>query len=383
MKKKIIAILLTVVLLQTMVVTVFAATQSDVNAAKQKANQAASKKKEITAEKDTILNEISALEDEIEEYEDELVELNSKISKLEGNIKEKNEEIAQLQKDYEEKQQLLEDRLVAIYEEGQITFLDVLLSAESVLDYISMNARVQELTEADNAQMEAVENQRITVEKAKKELEQQKNEVNDARKTAEVKQQQLKITKTNKEAKISQLTSEQKKLQTEINKYNAEVRRLEEEIAKAAQSASGQYVGNFSGTLSWPLSSNSSGYNYITSYFGYREQPVAGASTNHRGLDIGVSVGTPVYSAGNGYVVTKGYSSVRGYYVMVKHADNLYTFYQHLSSILVSQGQNVKRGQQIAKSGSTGIGTGPHLHFEVRTGPYYGDEVNPLNYCHW
>ncbi|MFQ8989146.1 MAG: M23 family metallopeptidase, partial [Intestinibacter sp.] len=81
--------------------------------------------------------------------------------------------------------------------------------------------------------------------------------------------------------------------------------------------------------LAWPLSSSDTPYyNYITSYFGNREQPVAGASTNHRAIDIGVPIGTPVYSAEDGYVMTKGYSSVRGYYVMVKHADNLYTFYQ-------------------------------------------------------
>jgi len=135
--------------------------------------------------------------------------------------------------------------------------------------------------------------------------------------------------------------------------------------------------------LSWPVSSSSPYYNNITSYFGNREQPVPGASTYHRAIDIGLPVGTAIFSSADGYVVTKGYSSVRGYYVMVKHADNLYTFYQHLSSISVSSGQNVKRGQQIAKSGSSGIGSGPHLHFEVRTGPYYGSEVNPLNYTHW
>lgn len=383
MKRKIISILLVLILVQTICMNVFAASQADLDAAKSKASEATKQKKEITAEKDTILNEISDLEDSIEEYENELKELKNKISKLETNIEEKNEEILDLEKDYEEKQQLLTNRLVAIYEEGQITFLDVLLSSENILDYISMNARVQELAEADNAQMEKVENQRISVEKAKKELEEQKTDLDVAKKSAEAKQKQLKVIKDDKEEKVANLTAEQKKLQTEINKYNEEVKRIEEEIAKAAQRSSGQYVGSFSGTLSWPVSSNSPDYNYISSYFGYREQPVAGASTYHRGIDIGISTGTPIYSAADGYVATTGYSSVRGYYVMVKHADNLYTFYQHLSKILVSEGQHVKRGEKIAKSGSSGIGTGPHLHFEVRKGPYYGDEVNPLNYCHW
>ena len=121
----------------------------------------------------------------------------------------------------------------------------------------------------------------------------------------------------------------------------------------------------------------------ITSYFGNRESPVPGASTNHRGIDIGVSTGTPVYSSADGYVLDVQYTGVRGLFVLIKHGNNLYTRYQHLSSSNVSAGQYVKRGQQIARSGNSGIGSGPHLHFEVLTRPYYGYEVNPLNYAHW
>ena len=137
------------------------------------------------------------------------------------------------------------------------------------------------------------------------------------------------------------------------------------------------------GTLSWPLSKSSPGYKTITSYYGNRQVPIAGATSNHRAIDIGVPTGTPVLSAGNGIVISTGYNSARGYFVIIKHADNLYTLYQHLSKILVSRGQAVSTGKTIAKSGSSGIGTGPHLHFEVRKSQYYGSEVNPLDYCHW
>lgn len=135
--------------------------------------------------------------------------------------------------------------------------------------------------------------------------------------------------------------------------------------------------------MSWPLSKSSPGYNYITSYYGNRQVPIAGATSDHRAIDIGVPTGTPVLSAGNGIVISTGYNSARGYFVIIKHADNLFTLYQHLSKILVSRGQTVSTGKTIAKSGSTGVGTGPHLHFEVRKSQYYGSEVNPLDYCHW
>lgn len=361
---------------------VTAYTQSDVNSTKNKVNQATKQQNAIKAEKETILNEIADLDDKISEYEGELEELNTKIKKLEGQIATKGKEIEKLKEEFEEMQQLLTDRLVAIYEEGQVNFLDVLLSAESIWDYISMPTRIQELTEADNNQMEKVEKQRIEVEKAQKQLEEQNVELKDAMKTAEMRQKQLVIVKADKQNKAANLTAEQKKLQSQIKKYNDEIKKMEEEIARAAQN-SGGYVGNFNGTLSWPISSTSRNYNYITSYFGNRDVPVAGATANHGAIDIGVYSGTPIYACGDGYVMVSSSNGARGVYVMIKHANNLYTLYQHLSSSSVRVGQTVKRGQLIAHSGNTGISSGPHLHLEVRTSPYYGSEVDPLKYMHW
>ena len=374
MRKKIISILLILILLQMACVSVFATTRSDLNNAKNNLS---------TAEKETILNEIDDLEDEIAGYQAEITELNSKITKMEKNIKEKNKEIEKLQEEYEEKKQLLADRLVAIYEQGRITFLDVLLASDNIWDYISMSSKVQQLTDADNEQMDKVEAQKNEVERAKKALEKEKKELAESKKSVQDKQAKVKVAKDKKEAKVANLTAEQKKLQTQINNYNKEIQKLEEELAKAANDYNNSYTGKFVGTLSWPLSKSSPGYKTITSYYGNRQVPIAGATSDHRAIDIGVPTGTPVLSAGNGIVISTGYNSARGYFVIIKHADNLYTLYQHLSKILVSRGQAVSTGKTIAKSGSSGIGTGPHLHFEVRKSQYYGSEVNPLDYCHW
>ena len=383
MRKKIISILLILILLQMTCVSVFATTRSDLNNAKNNLSKETKNKKAVTAEKETILNEIDDLEDEIAGYQAEITELNSKITKMEKNIKEKNKEIEKLQEEYEEKKQLLADRLVAIYEQGRITFLDVLLASDNIWDYISMSSKVQQLTDADNEQMDKVEAQKNEVERAKKALEKEKKELAESKKSVQDKQAKVKVAKDKKEAKVANLTAEQKKLQTQINNYNKEIQKLEEELAKAANDYNNSYTGKFVGTLSWPLSKSSPGYKTITSYYGNRQVPIAGATSNHRAIDIGVPTGTPVLSAGNGIVISTGYNSARGYFVIIKHADNLYTLYQHLSKILVSRGQAVSTGKTIAKSGSSGIGTGPHLHFEVRKSQYYGSEVNPLDYCHW
>lgn len=383
MRKKIISILLILILLQMACVSVFATTRSDLNNAKNNLSTATKNKKAVTAEKETILNEIDDLEDEIDGYQAEITELNSKITKMEKNIKEKNTEIEALQKEYDAKKKLLEDRLVAIYEQGRITFLDVMLASDNIWDYISMSSKVQQLTDADNEQMDKVEAQKNEVERAKKALEKEKKELAESKKSVQDKQTKVKVAKDKKEAKVANLTAEQKKLQTQINNYNKEIQKLEEELAKAAGDYNNSYTGKFAGTLSWPLSKSSPGYKTITSYYGNRQVPIAGATSDHRAIDIGVPTGTPVLSAGNGIVISTGYNSARGYFVIIKHADNLYTLYQHLSKILVSRGQTVSTGKTIAKSGSTGVGTGPHLHFEVRKSQYYGSEVNPLDYCHW
>ena len=160
MKKRIVSIVLVLILLLSVASSCMAYTQSDINATQQKVNEATKQQNAIKAEKETVLNEIAELDVSINEYEAEISTLNSKINKLEKQIKEKGKEINKLQDEFEEMQQLLTDRLVAIYQEGQVSFLDVLLSAESVWDYITLPTRIQELTEADNSEMDRVETQR-------------------------------------------------------------------------------------------------------------------------------------------------------------------------------------------------------------------------------
>ena len=107
------------------------------------------------------------------------------------------------------------------------------------------------------------------------------------------------------------------------------------------------------------------GGGYISSYYGGRTSPTAGASSNHKGVDIAAATGTPIYASAGGTVVTSSYSSARGYYIVVSHGNGVCTLYQHCSSISASVGQYVSQGQVIGYVGSTGISTGPHLHYEV------------------
>ena len=125
------------------------------------------------------------------------------------------------------------------------------------------------------------------------------------------------------------------------------------------------------GTFRWPCTGR------VTSTFGGRRSPGGIGSTNHKGIDIANRKGTPIYAADGGTVTYAGWMSGYGYLVRIDHHNGYVTYYGHNSSLLVSSGQHVYKGQQIAKMGSTGNSTGNHCHFEVRLN---GVPKNPLNY---
>ena len=152
----------------------------------------------------------------------------------------------------------------------------------------------------------------------------------------------------------------QEKAENDVDKFEEDLR------AECSVSAS-------QGIFLWPCPSS----NHITSYFGNRTPPKQGASSDHKGIDIGASMGSQVIAAAAGKVTTVAYSGARGYYIVVDHGNGYATLYQHLSRQDVRTGDMVTAGQQIGAVGETGISTAPHLHFEVHVN---GTPVNPLQY---
>lgn len=141
-------------------------------------------------------------------------------------------------------------------------------------------------------------------------------------------------------------------------------------IGESSNAASGG--SDFSGTLYWPTDGTE-----ITSYFGPREAPTVGASTNHGAIDIGVSTGTNVYACLDGTVTIAQYSDSAGNYIEIDHGNGYVTKYMHNSQLKVSVGDKVTAGQVIALSGSTGYSTGPHVHFQIEKD---GEKVDPLTF---
>lgn len=376
MIKKIVSVILIFILLSIMTVPSFAASISELKDQKQEAED---KKDKVTAEKNSVLDDISELNAQISDYEDDIDELQTKISDLKDSIETKEKEIKELEEENKEREKLLVNRLIAMYEKGQTTYLDILLSSDDITSFISGYYRVEEIAQADQEVITSILEKQEETQEVKDDLEKEKKEVDEAKKEVESKNEKLQVAKKAKQAKVNNLSAEEKELQQTIDEFEEAIKDAQKEIEEAGNNASsgGGYEGSFEGVLDWPLSYS---YNIITSVFGYRDSPTAGASSNHGAVDIAVSY-VPVYAPASGKVIIARWLSGYGNYVMIDHGNGYYTGFGHLSGYSVSQGQTVSRGQQIATSGNTGISTGPHLHYEVYIGGTANSyRVDPLQY---
>lgn len=345
-------------------------------------NQIEDKKKEIEniqAQKSENMKAVETLMDQISDYEDEIDELDGKISDLTSKIKEASNKIKEDEEKYNQKQAQLKDILVTTYENGKTSFLDFLLSSNSLIEFISTYYMISELTSYDTDLLEEVENEKKSLEEQKQTLEANKSSLNSAKTTKEAKSAALKTAKTAKEKKVAELTEDEKKTQAEIQELknheasiNKKIQQMKEEYDRKMNSGSNK--GPTSLSSGWPVANPSIGTKYGVSgkYW---------SSGYHTGVDFKASIGTPVYSIGDGQVFDTGYNSAYGNYVEIYHGNNIYSFYAHASSVKVKEGQTVSKGQQIMLSGATGNVTGPHLHFEIRTPGYrYSNCVNPMSY---
>ena len=179
-----------------------------------------------------------------------------------------------------------------------------------------------------------------------------------------------------KDAEIEQISSDlgdTKDKLSELQAAAAAAERKQQEKNSGYSNNAGASVITGNGTFTHPCP----GYTYISSEFGYREQPIAGASTNHKGMDFAAPAGTPIYAAASGTVTSASYSGNAGNMIVINHGNGLQTYYMHCNSMYVRAGQTVSKGQNIGAVGSTGNSSGPHLHFQVMQN---GTPVNPRNY---
>lgn len=377
MSKKIISILAIISIILAYTGISIGATQSDIDNLNQQKEDAQDELEGIQNQKETASSELENIKSQIFNMENEIYQLETKLNNLNSSIEQKQKDIEAKQVELEHKEQLLKDRLVAMYKGGGVSYLDVVLGSTSYIDMFTKYNAVKTIAEKDTQLINEVSEQKTTIENEKQELEKSKAEVETVKKEKDAKNAKLKAAKVAKQTTVNNLSSEEQALQKKIDEFEAAIDKAQQEIQDSINGSDGGYDGSFKGVLEWPLSYN---YNIITSVFGQRPSPTVGASSNHGAIDIGVSY-VPVYAPADGKVIIARSLSGYGNYIMIDHGNGWYTGFGHLSQYKVSSGMVVKAGQQIAVSGNTGVSTGPHLHYEVYIGgTAKGNRVDPLLY---
>lgn len=332
---------------------------------------------------------VKKLDSTLETIGDELSKLSDDIGKKEQQIETTKTELSAAKETEKNQYDSMKLRIKYMYEKGSSSYVDILMESGSLSEILNKAEYIGKISSYDRKMLDeyAATKEKIAVKETELEAEHAEllglQDETEARqhsveqllsaKQTELKKYETKIAAA--EGEISEYDKAIKAQENEIKSIEAEIKRQEEEARKKAQAAGQSYktvnLGDI--TFTWPCPASSR----ITSNFGGRSSPTEGASTNHQGLDIGAPTGSAIVAAASGEVVVSTYSASAGNYVMINHGGGVYTVYMHASSRLVSVGDKVKKGQTIAKVGSTGYSTGPHLHFGIRVNGTY---VNPRKY---
>ena len=344
--------------------------QAQQNELQQKIDEADKQISENAAEKKRLDTEINHVQAEIDSLNTRIADSNTKIAQKESELSAAE---AESRKQYESYTQ----RAKMMVERGSITYLEVLLNAKSFGDLLSRISIVKEIVKYDSDRLDALRETEEKISGLKTELETQKQELEDL-KASEVEQMNS-LTQKRSESQqlIDSLRNDKESYEKALAEQEAAEAAARAEIARLSQQSSGssgtstQYSD---GIMMQPASGP------VTSYYGSRIHPVTGQRKTHTGMDFGAAYGTNIVAAASGTVLISGYNTGGyGNYVVIDHGGGVTTLYAHASSLCVSAGEYVSQGQLIAKVGSTGMSTGPHLHFEVLVNGAHTDPLNYLN----
>ncbi|MDZ4166308.1 MAG: peptidoglycan DD-metalloendopeptidase family protein [Coriobacteriia bacterium] len=340
---------------------------------------------------DSIQVEINALADDVTAATERTERLRSEVDGLRSQVNAKQGEIDVTQAEFERQKALLAERMQATYKNGDFLYLELLLDSRSIEDLIARTTLVQRVLKSNEELAAGLKATRISLEKAKAEIERDLAAVDAKRAEAQAEEDRLRDLRAQHQSKLNAQKAAQDQKADLVAENSANAKRLralaeaeEAESAKIASELYGTGSGYFAGVMAFPVP----GFEQTPtggSAFGYRVHPILGYRKMHTGIDIGGRAvgrdinGAPIVAASDGTVIYTGYRGGYGNTVIIDHGNGVTSLYAHMQSgsYKVSTGQSVTKRQAIGAVGSTGLSTGPHLHFEVRIN---GNPVDPMGY---
>ncbi len=370
--KKALCILMSLVVGMSLIVPVFADKLTD---AQNKKNTVDKKINDLTKQKKSEEKKLKTAKEKQEEIESaqkrekhEYDELLDQICELNQGIEELDKSIEASEKEYNDKMELLKIRIRVMYENSDFTYLDTLAESKSVTDFLERLELVSTISKRDKEIVECIKEAKRDIAFKKQLVVGQKEQIQSKADESLVTINNLSASRASLDNQIKEINTKLKKLEQEEDKLISQSNALVSQIKNLQKK--GAYAG---GSMTWPSPSSSK----ISSYYGNRLHPILKKYKMHTGIDISAKQGTSIVAANKGTVIMAGWQNGYGYTVVLDHGGGITTLYAHCSKLLVSVGKSVKAGDTIAKVGSTGMSTGPHLHFEVRKN---GSTTNPLNY---
>ncbi len=339
---------------------------------------------------------VEALDAQLTEISQQIVSLKNKMKTADQEIRKTEKELKAAQQKEQEQSESMKARIKYTYENfGSMNYITMLLESDSFIDFLNYAFYMNAIMEYDRAQLEAYAKTKQLIADSKEKLEKNRAELKEMEAQVKEEKQAVDLLMEEKENQLQKITENLSDTEALAAEYKAEIaaqdailaqiKKAEEEKKNQTDKNSGKPSSGGSenidpsdsytdGEFLWPCPAS----RRVTSDYGKRPSPKPGASSFHKGIDIGAPYGSAIVAVADGVVFTAAYQpNGAGNYTVISHGGGVYTVYMHCSSLAVSLGQKVKRGQTIAYVGSTGISTGNHLHFGVQVNGAY---VNPWSY---
>ena len=356
-----------------------AALQAQLHAKKQQLNAATVKVQGLQAQ----LNETNSAIDDVTAH---LNDINAQEHSTQSKANWNSVQLQAAERSLQVHDNALRTRLVEIYENGDLSYAEVLLSARTFTEFVE---RWEDLRLIIDANEKAVKERRAAAERVASvqaaleqtqlqlagEQQDQARTKNQLDTLADERRNLVAVADTQRRHVANEVAEMEDLSASEEAQLEALIRERERQLEaqRKAQGIAGNYVPSSPGSFAWPVSGT------ITSPFGWRSNPFGGAPEFHQGLDIAAPTGTTITASSGGTVLMAQWYGGYGNYILIDDGGGYSTGYGHLSAFYVSAGQQVKQGQAIGAVGCTGECTGPHVHFEIRLN---GKPVDPAPRLH-